>query len=138
MHTGTILIGVQKAFDTLDHQILLKKMTCLGFKISVIKWFESYISSRKFFVSASGIFSEAGISNCGVPQGSFLGPLLFLRHINDPLQLFSESGSYHYADDIRILNQDKHIHKIEDVLTKEFSTFCEWLVDNSCRFIWGR
>ena len=75
LHTGMILIDLQKAFDTLDHDILLEKMECLRFKKPVIKWFKSYLSNRKFFVLLEGVFSEEGLLTCGVPQGSILGPL---------------------------------------------------------------
>ena len=76
-HAGMILIDLQKAFDTLDHDVLLKKMECLRFKKPVIKWFKFYLSNRKFFVSIEGIFWEECLLTCGVPQGSTLGPLLF-------------------------------------------------------------
>ena len=52
-------------------------MECVGFKKPVIKWFKSYLSNRKFFVSIEGVFSEEGLLTCGVPQGSILGPLFF-------------------------------------------------------------
>ena len=77
MHTCMISMDLQKAFNTLDHKILVEKMACLGFKTSVIKWFGSYLSSRKLFVSVDGIFSKTGTLNDGVPQGSILGRLLF-------------------------------------------------------------
>ena len=103
------------AFDILDHKFLLDKMTCLGFKTSVIIWFESYLSNR-FLVSVHNVFSKAGILICGVPRWSILGPLRFLKYINDLLQSLSESGSYRYADDTCIFYIDKNVHKIEDVL----------------------
>ena len=76
-HTGLILTDLQKAFDALDQDVLLKKMECAGFKKPVIKWFMSYLSNGKFFVSIEGAFSEKGLPTCGVPQGPILGPLLF-------------------------------------------------------------
>ena len=78
-----ILIDLQKAFDTLDHNVLLEKMKCMTLKKPVIKWFKSYLSNRNFFVLLEGVFSEEGLIKCGVPQGSILGPLLFLIYIND-------------------------------------------------------
>ena len=77
-HAGMILFDLQKAFDTLDHTILLQKMECISFKESVIKWFQSYLSNRKILGTLENVFSDAGLINCGVPQGSILRLLLFL------------------------------------------------------------
>ena len=71
-----ILIDLQKAFDTIDHQILLKKMKYLGFSKNTVTWFKSYLCERKFKVSINTSYSNP--SNPGVSRGSILGPLLFL------------------------------------------------------------
>ena len=78
LHTDMILIDLYKAFDRLYHKLLLEKMTMLGFKTPGIKWFESYLSKRRFFVSVDDVFSEAGISNCCVLQGSIIGSVFLL------------------------------------------------------------
>ena len=83
MHTGVILVDLQKAFDTLDHVVFLEKMKYFGFRASVIKCFESYLLNRKFLVCIGDVFSESGTLKYGKPQGSILGPLLFLLHVND-------------------------------------------------------
>jgi len=75
-----ILIDLQKAFDTIDHEILLLKMKYLGFAESTINWFRSYLTDRTFIVHLNGNYSNPGILICGVPQGSILGPLLFLLY----------------------------------------------------------
>ena len=98
MHTGMILVDLQKAFDTLDYGVLLEKMKYFGFRASVIKWFESYLSNRKFLICIDNVFSEAGTLKYGVPQGSFLRPLLFLLYVNDISQLLSDAGSHLYAE----------------------------------------
>ena len=77
MYTGMILVDLQKAFDTLDHGVLLEKMKHFGFRISLIKWFESYLSNRTFLVCIDNGFSEAAASKYGAPQSSTLGWLLF-------------------------------------------------------------
>ena len=78
-----ILTDLQKAFDTIDHKILIEKMKCMGFSNDVTKWFESYLSKRMFSVNVEKSFSDKAPISCGVPQGSILGPLLFLLYVND-------------------------------------------------------
>ena len=130
MHAGMILIDLQKAFDTLDYKVFLEKMACLGLNTPIMKWFGSYLSNVKSFVSVDDFFSEAGILNCCVPQGSISGPLLFLIYISYLPWSLSKNGFHLYADDTGIFHQDKDVHKIEDVLNKEFLTLNKWFVNN--------
>ena len=82
-HTGMILIDLQKAFDTIDHEILLQKLNLMKFSTEAICWFKSYLANRTFLVKVGSALSDPGDLKCGVPQGSILGPLLFLIYIND-------------------------------------------------------
>ena len=100
-----------KVFNTVDHTILLQKMECIGFKESVIKWFQSYLSNRKFSVTLENVFLDARLINFGVPQGSILGLLLFLIYINYLPQALHKTGSYLYADNTCIFYQDKDVEK---------------------------
>ena len=128
-HTGMILIDLQKAFDTIDHNILLLKMPSLGFSREVIDWYKSYLSSRKFHVNVHDKFSTSADLRCGVPQKSILGPLLFLLYINDMPQAV-DCDLFLYADDTCLLFQHKDIERIKEELTKNFSNICDWFVDN--------
>ena len=129
LHTGMILIDLQKAFDTIDHEILINKLELLGFSKNVFVWFKSYLSNRKFKVNLNKTFSEPGKLLCGVPQGSNLGPLLFLLYINDMPQAV-KCEPLLYADDTCLIFQHNDIKEIEIQLNKIFSLICDWFVDN--------
>ena len=77
MLTGMILIDLQKAFDTIDHEILLPKLKAIKFSESTIKWFKSFLSEGIFLVNLENKLSDFEEISCAVPQGSILGPLLF-------------------------------------------------------------
>ena len=93
-----ILIDLQKAFDTIDHEILLEKPKAIKFSESTIKWFKSYLSEKIFLVNIENKLSDFGKISCGVSQGSILGPLLFLIYVNDMPQAVT-STLLLYADD---------------------------------------
>ena len=76
-------IDLEKAFDTIDHQILLQKLYHYGIRGLAHNWFRSYLSNQQQFVCVSGSSSEMMSIKCGVPQGSTLGPLLFLLYVSD-------------------------------------------------------
>ena len=101
-----ILIDLQKAFDTVNHNILLKKMEFIGFSQETTKWFKSYFSNRKFKVHIKNTFLEPG-NLCGVPQGSILGPLLFPLYVNDMLQAV-DCELLLYADDNCLIFQQRY------------------------------
>ena len=136
LFTGMILIDLQKAFDTIDHELLLEKMVFLGFSIEVINWFRSYISNINFQVNISKAFSDYGKVTCGVPQGSILGPLLFLLYINDMPQALS-CDLLLYADDSCLIFQNKNVKEIEKVLNRNFCNLCDWFVDNKLSIHFG-
>ena len=136
IYTGMILIDLQEAFDTVNHDILLKKMEFIGFSEETTKWFKSYLSNRKFKVHIKNTFSEPGNLLCGVPQGSILGPLLFLLYINDMPQAV-DCELLLYADDTCLIFQHKDITEIESALNKNFSMLCDWFVDNKLSIHFG-
>ena len=136
MITGMILIDLQKAFDTIDHKILLKKMKHLGFSDETIKWFESYLANRIFKVNVGDEYSGPGDLSCGVPQGSILGPLLFLLYVNDMPQSVS-CDLLLYADDSCLVFTGKDIDKIETQLNNDFNSICDWFVDNKLSIHFG-
>ena len=127
--TGMALIDLKKAFDTIDHNILIKKVPFLGFTDETVKWYTSYLSNRKFIISTENANSHKASITCGVPQGSILGPLLFLIYINDMPQAV-DSELLLYADDTCLVLQHRDIKTIEEHLKRDFSTLVDWFVDN--------
>ena len=102
LFTGVVMIDLRKAFDVADHKLLLKKRQVYGLNTNSLKWFQSYLSGRCQKVCVDGKLSEPLGIHSGVPQGSILGPALFLLFINDlPLVLKNNIGIY--ADDSTLL-----------------------------------
>ena len=124
---GMVLIDLQKAFDTVDHSILCEKLKSIGMSSTV--WFESYLSNRSQCVDIGGTRSEFLPVTCGVPQGSILGPLLFLIYIND-MNISLTCRLSLYADDSALIFAHRDPKVISDRLSSELSTCKSWLVDN--------
>ena len=134
--TGMVLIDLQKAFDTIHHSILLEKMSCLGFAGKTIAWYTSYLTNRSFILNVGKESSSPGKLSCGVPQGSILGPLLFLLYVNDMPQAVN-SELLLYADDTCLIYTGKDIQKIEEQLNSDFTSLCEWFIDNKLSVHFG-
>ena len=111
-YIGMILIDLQKAFDTIDHEIFLNKIKCLGFPNSSVSWYKSYLESRYFKVNIGSSLSEKEEFRCGVPQRSIIGPLMFLIYINDMAQAVG-CDLYLFADDACLVYTGTDIKEIE-------------------------
>ena len=129
MMTGMILIELQKAFETIDHDVLLQKLYAIGFSKCTVNWFKSYLSNRSFKVNSGNNFPQPASVSCGVPQGSILGPLLSLIYVNDMSQAV-KCDLFLYTDDSCLVCQHKDIDEIEKQLNGDFSNICDWFVDN--------
>ena len=134
--TDMILVDLQKDFDMIDHDVLLKKLSATGFSNHTIGWFKSYLSNRLFRVNLENCYSDPSHITCGVPQGSILQPLLFLIYLNDMPQAV-QSNLFLYADDSCLVFQGKDVIEIEKQLNKDFTNVCEWFVDNRLSIHFG-
>ena len=137
LYTGMLMLDLQKAFDTVNHDILCKKLKAMGIKS--VDWFRSYLSHRNQIVHVNDTESDPSIVTCGVPQGSILGPLLFLCYINDmELSISPESKLLLYADDSAILYSHKDPKVISEKLDLELEMCSKWLIDNKLSLHMGK
>ena len=125
-----IFLDFSKAFDTVDHNILVKKLEQYGIRGIAKEWFASYLSNRQQFVSLNNIKSDLYSVTCGIPQGSVLGPLLFLLYIND-FNKCSELLDFHlFADDSNLFYKHKNLLTLQANINMELNNIHIWLCAN--------
>ena len=130
LFTCGIFIDLKKAFDTVNHQILLSKLNHYGFRGIITKWFESFLCHRTQTLEIINQISDVAIIANGVPQESVLGPLLFLLYINDIHTCSDIFNFYLFADDTNILYADKNLRSLGATVNSELKKLYLWLVSN--------
>ena len=120
-----IFIDLQKAFDTVNHKILLQKLKYYGIRGVAYELFESYLYNRYQYVSINGKCSKKLLITHGVPQGSVLGPLLFIIFINDLNLSVTHSITHHFADDTNLLYISDYIKKINKHINHDLKLITE-------------
>ena len=129
-YTGILYIDLSKAFDTISHGTVLSKLRSFGIIGTPKEWFINYLFNRRQSVYYDGVMSDYQPIYCGVPQGSILGPLLFLLHLNDVSEVIHHAKILKYADDTALLVSHKDVKVIETLLNTDFSNICHWLEEN--------
>ena len=125
-----VFLVFAKAFDTVNHKILIRKLEYYGIRDSVLKWFESYLCNRPQCVKIGESLSDFLHVLCGVPQGSVLGPILFLIYINY-LQFCSNILNFHlFADDTSLYFSHRDAAFLEDTVNSELNNVLTWLQAN--------
>lgn len=117
-HVLAMFIDVKKAFDSVQHDILLKKLEFYGLDKNALKWFESYLYRRKQKVKISGTYSKTEILTTSVPQGSILGPLLFIIYLNC-LPNISKFCSILFADDTTLILTGPNLEELYETANEE-------------------
>ena len=128
--TGAIYIDLSKAFDTISHGMLLQKLLRYGIVGTPREWLTNYLFNRTQCVAYGDTLSEPQPIFCGVPQGSILGPLLFVLHFNDSADVLTHCEIVKYADDTVLFVSSKSIEIIESHLNADFKSFATWLQEN--------
>ena len=116
-----IFLDFSKAFDTVDHAILIKKLECYGIRGNAKNWFTSYLSNHQQTVTVNNITSSPATISCGIPQGSVLGLVLFLLYINDFHQCFDLFDSHLFADDANLIYRHKSLSVLEFDINNELN-----------------
>lgn len=125
-----LFIDLAKAFDTVSHKLLLKKLENLGFQNNALKWMESYLEGRKQYVEFENDCSSLEETPCGVPQGSILGPLLFIIFINDLMVLKLKGEITLFADDTNLFYFGQTDEEILTEMEEDMEVLMDWMESN--------
>ena len=129
-HVMGIFIDLKKAFDTIDHEILMKKLYHYGLRGISQTWIQSYLSQRKQFVEYDEVKSSCKDIVCGIPQGSILGPKLFILYINDICNVSTLLKYVLFADDTNLLYEHENYETLCMNVDNELSRLNEWFSIN--------
>ena len=127
---GGVFLDLKKAFDCVSHDILLNKLYAYGIRDNLMQWFKSYLSARSQYVSYNGIKSSIRNITHGVPQGSILGPLLFILNVNDFARSSDLLFSILFADDTSAFIEGHSYAEVIELINNELLKVSNWLMAN--------
>ena len=125
-----LFIDLTKAFDVVNHNILISKLEAIGIRGLANQWFTSYLNNRSHIVEINGKVSNLAFCNLGVPQGSILGPLLFLIYINDLPSYLPQAFTVLFADDTNLIFKNKSLTSLQLEINNTVSQLQDWLQKN--------
>jgi hypothetical protein len=134
LNSGSCVLGIfidfSKAFDTIDYPILLSKLSYLGLSSETLQWFRSYLSERTQAIAIDNIISDTAPITTGVPQGSILGPTLFLIYINDLCNQLTALEPILYADDTNLFLKANNLNEFTDCVNDDLCKLSQWCIKN--------
>lgn len=131
MHVIALFIDFSKAFDTLSHSKLISSLENIGVRGPILKWFISYLKNRQILIKINDTCSNLYYCNTGVPQGSILGPILYLIYVNEMVNCLSYCQAFLYADDTVLLSVHKKLNTAEYNMQSDFNKILKWTHDNN-------
>ena len=123
----SLFIDLSRAFDTISHEILFNKLYVYGIRGLALDWIKNYLRNRKQFVIYNNAQSSFRKILMGVPQGSILGPLLFILYINDLPNVSSKLSFNQFADDTSIFITEKNLKEMSNLITHQMKRVSDWL-----------
>ena len=127
---GICFLDIEKCFDTIHHGILLQKLECYGIQGYALQWFKQYLTNRTQCVRLGNCLSDINPISIGVPQGSVLGPILFLLYVNDLPQHIKNEQCNMFADDTIIYSSGQSISEIQSKLQMTIDSVIPWYESN--------
>lgn len=130
LHVLVLFIDFSKAFDTLEHSKLLDILERNGIRGNILNWFKNYLYCRNYCVKINNSNSKKINYNCGVPQGSKLGPILYIIYANDMMKCLKEESTYAYADDTALVISHRSLTDATQIMQDQLNIATKWCHDN--------